>query len=255
MVMMMLLTLTDAQLWTSVLFVYWPGFVLGFLHSCVPCYDRTMFVFYAFGVSRETKDAFRIIGSYSSGTLLSNMFIGTIITTVGGLILKKLDPLISNQIGALVMVAAGIYLLVQLFRGKVQPHSRQNGGIVRKFQENGENKRTQTGFFLGILAGLTPCMFEIAVFTYAAGIGIGNGLILIAFYAFGALIGLFPYALFGVHRIRKGKSPKRTKLRLGVVQVSKIEVASVILLLIIGILLFSFAYAGVNLFGTVFTQA
>lgn len=238
-------------MWTSVLLVYWPGFVLGFLHSCVPCYDRTMFVFYAFGVSRETKDAFHIIGSYSSGILLSNMFIGTIITTLGGLLLKQLDPLISNQIGSLVMVSVGIYLLIQLFRRKVHPHSSQNGGIVKKFQENGANKRIQTGFLLGIFAGLSPCLFEIAIFTYAAGIGITNGLILIVFYAVGSLIGLFPFAIFGGTRIRQGKPLKSLKLRLGVPKVSKIEVASVILLLLIGILLFSFAFSGINLFGPI----
>ncbi len=241
--------ITDANIWTSVLLVYWPGFVLGFLHSCVPCYDKTMFCFYAFGISRQSKDAFRILASYSTGIFLSNVLIGTIITTFGGILLKSINPLISNQIGALCMIAAGIYLLVQLSRRKMSPHSRQNGGIVRKFQENGEKHRVKTGFLLGIFAGLTPCLFEVAIFTYAAGSGIASGLILTVFYAVGALIGMFPFASFGMHRLKSGKFILPKKNVIGLRKISKIEIVSVLLLLIIGILLFSFAFAGVDLFG------
>jgi len=213
-----------------------------------------MFVFYAFGVSRETKDAFRILGSYSIGLLLANMFIGSIITIFGGLIVKRLHPLISNQIGALIMAAAGIFLLVQVLRRKFQPHSNQNGGMVKKFQQNGSQHRLQTGFLLGIFAGLTPCLFEIAIFTYAAGIGITNGLMLCAFFAGGTLIGMFPYAIFGVHRFRNGKLNQTTRNLFGLSTISKAEIASVLLLLIIGLILFSFAFAGINLFGTVYTS-
>jgi ABC-type nickel/cobalt efflux system permease component RcnA len=213
-----------------------------------------MFVFYAFGVSRETKDAFRILGSYSIGLLLANMFVGTVITIFGGLILKRLDPLISTQIGALIMAAAGIFLLVQVLRRKFQPHSSQNGGIVKKFQENGSRHRLRTGFLLGIFAGLTPCLFEIAIFTYAAGIGITNGLILSAFFAVGTLIGIFPYAVFGVHRFRDEKLSQTARKLFGLPKISKTEIASVLLLLIVAILLFSFAYAGINLFGVVYSN-
>ncbi|TFG19550.1 MAG: hypothetical protein EU530_05910 [Promethearchaeota archaeon] len=250
-VIVMQFIISQVNVWTSVLLVYWPGFVLGFLHSCVPCYDKTMFCFYAFGISREPKDAFKILGSYSTGILLSNMLIGTIITTFGSIILKRIDPLISSQIGALVMVAASIYLLVQVLRRKFHPHSKQNGGIVKKFQENGSEHRVRTGFLLGIFAGLTPCLFEVAIFTYAAGIGIDNGLILITFYAIGALVGMFPFAIFGMHRIRNGKPYLPARNIFGLRRISKIEVVSVILLLIVGIILFSFAFSGINLFGGV----
>jgi cytochrome c biogenesis protein CcdA len=206
-----------------------------------------MFCFYAFGISRQSKDAFRILGSYSGGILLSNLFIGSIISTIGGLLLIRLDPLISNQIGALFMIGAGLYLLIQLFRKKINPHSKQSEEIVKEFQENGNKHRARTGFLLGLFAGLSPCLFEIAVFTFAAGIGIMNGLLLIAFYAIGTLVGMFPYALFGMHRIKKGK-PCFQINRFSIKKVSKIEVVSVILLLIIGLVLFSFAFAGINIF-------
>ena len=243
--------LSEPQLWTGLILVYWPGLVLGLLHSLVPCYDKTMFCFYVFGVSRQNKEAFRILGSYATGTLLSNMFIGTVIAALGSLLLKRIDPLISNQIGALFMIAVGIYLLVQVFRRKLNPHSRQNEGIVKRFQENGEKERVKTGFVLGIIAGLTPCLFEIAIFTYGASIGIKNGVFLVVAYALGSLIGLFPFAVFGVNRVRRGKlKPARTLIN---PKISKIEVVSVILLLAIGILLFSFAFAGINIFGSLYT--
>ena len=116
-----------------------------------------MFCFYAFGISRKTKDAFKILGSYSSGILLSNLVIGSVISTLGGLLLIRLDPLISNQIGALFMIGAGIYLLIQVFRKKIRPHSKQNGSIVKEFQENGNQHRARTGFLLGIFAGKMLC--------------------------------------------------------------------------------------------------
>ncbi len=71
------------------------------------------------------------------------------------------------------------------------------------------------------------------------------------FYGVGTLVGMFPFAIFGMHRIRKGKSYLPTKNIFGLKKISKIEIASVILLLIVGILLFSFAFAGINLFGSV----
>ncbi len=243
--------LADTNLWTSVLLVYWPGFVLGLLHSCVPSHEQNLFVFYTYGVSRSTKEAFRIVGSYSSGTLLSNIGIGSIITLIGGLLLRHLDPLISNQIGSLVLITVGIYLLIQVSRKKIRPHANFNTNVVKKFQENGANHRSQTGFLIGLVAGLTPSLFEVAIFTYAASIGIVGGLIFIAFYSVGALTGMLPSTLFSIQRVKKKKLPKQV---FGMPKISKIEVLSAILLLIVGIMLFSIAFAGVDLFSSVHPQ-
>ncbi|MBN2154435.1 MAG: sulfite exporter TauE/SafE family protein [Candidatus Lokiarchaeota archaeon] len=243
--------ISNVNLWTSVLFVYWPGFMLGFLHSCVPCQDKTLFIFYTFGVSRQTKDAFRILGSYSSGLLISNIALGSLVTIVGSLLLKHLPPLVSSQIGALAMVAMGLYLLIQLYRRKFRPHSCYNSKFVKKIQGNNKN-RIHTGFLVGIIAGFTPCLYEIAIFLYAAGIGIGNGMILVSLYALGILIGIFPYAIFGVNRNKKRHLSRSRSY--GEPSISKIEIASMILLLLVGIILFSFAHAGVDLFSSVYPQ-
>ena len=67
-------------------FVIWTGFFLGILHTIMPCEDKFIFCFYAFGVSRDWKQAFRIVNFYGFGLFLTNFIIGAILSYISSII-------------------------------------------------------------------------------------------------------------------------------------------------------------------------
>ena len=74
--------ITQFNIWL----VFIPGFTIGILHTLIPCEDKTIFSFYALGVSRDTREALRIFTVYSLGLMLTNVIIGGILAYLGHLI-------------------------------------------------------------------------------------------------------------------------------------------------------------------------
>lgn len=251
------------------LLVFWPGFVLGILHTLIPCEDKTIFIFYTFGVSRDMKEAFKILTAYGFGLLCANMVIGTIVSAFGDLIFSSFSPLFQNEIGALFIIISGSFFLIQVIRKKYYPHSHQNKEIKETFKQRSGRFRKRTSFFLGFLAGIPPCIFEIIIYGWAANAGIPNGIGLVFFFGIGTWLGLFPLASFGVigsiARRRYGDDSKK-KSRLGFVNkiysqnsnnnspfhgISKIELLSALILISLGVILLGLAIFGINVFSWV----
>ncbi|MHA1340270.1 MAG: sulfite exporter TauE/SafE family protein [Promethearchaeota archaeon] len=185
------------QIWL----VFWPGFVLGILHTLMPCEDKAIFFFYTFGTSRDIKQAFKILTSYGLGLLLSNLAIGTIVS-FGGIIFGSLDQHFNNGLGAIAMIVSAIIMLIQIRKRQFNPHSQQSFEITEEFQKNKGIFKTKTALFLGILAGVPPCVFEFAVYSqalaFSASSGVINGIATVFFFGIGTWIGLFPLAVFGL---------------------------------------------------------
>lgn len=183
--------------------VFWTGIILGMLHTIMPCEDKAIFCFYAFGVSRDWKQAFRIVNLYGSGLFLMNLLIGTIISyfgaAAGTLIRNFIDIFTWNLIAAVSLIIAGIIMLIQLVRKIYFPHTEQ-------IQELGESlptlrSRKRTAFLLGLLAGIPPCIFEIWIYLQAINLSVvygwGNGTLSVFFFGIGTWIGLYPLAILG----------------------------------------------------------
>ena len=62
------------------------AFSLGLLHTLMPCEDKTIFIFYAYGMARDWKQAFRILNFYAAGLMLMNVLIGIVISLFGSII-------------------------------------------------------------------------------------------------------------------------------------------------------------------------
>ncbi|MHA1745086.1 MAG: urease accessory protein UreH domain-containing protein, partial [Promethearchaeota archaeon] len=181
--------------------ILWTGLMLGFLHSIMPCEDKAILIFFAFGVARDRKQAFRIVNYYGFGLFLMNLIIGTIITYFGALLgyNVNINRNILTGIAAIALIISGIVMLFRLKKQAYWPHSDQLQEITEGLSTLRSRKRT--AFLLGMLAGIPPCIFEMAVYisgvSFAVSYGWGNGVWTIFFFGIGTWIGLYPLALVG----------------------------------------------------------
>lgn len=244
--------------------VFWPGFFLGILHTLLPCEDKAIFFFYTFGTSRDSKHAFRILMAYGFGLLCTNMIIGTI-ASFGGLIFGGLNEYVTNGFGAISIIISGIIMLFQNKSLRLMPHHQQGKEISESFKESNGQFSKKTAFLLGVLAGIPPCVFELAIYsqalTFSASSGILNGIFVVFFFGIGTWIGLFPLATFGLigpaaknylarkkatdlsHNLENEYKHKNNHGSL-----SKIELISAILLIALGIVFLILAIMKINIF-------
>ena len=242
----------------DLLLIFIPGFSVGILHTLLPCEDKTIFTFYTLGVSRDTKETFRILAVYSLGLMLINLIIGAIMAFIGTILGDELIPVsehVFNSLGASSIIISGIYLFVQVLRRKHNPHSKQEGEITETFQLREGRFRKRTSFFLGILAGLPPCVFETYIYlqaiSFSASSGFINGVAVVFFFNIGSLLGLIPLSMFGIigSYARKRLELKKEDDKISRFQtISIIELVSSIILVIIGMVLLILALLGINVF-------
>lgn len=191
--------------WIPFSLAVWSGFFLGLLHTLMPCEDKFIFCFYAFGVSRDWKQAFRIVNFYGFGLFLTNLIIGAILSYIssilGQTLLENLEEyrFLINALSGIFLIISGLIMLFQVLKKKYWPHSDQLQELIENLPTLRSRKRT--GFLLGVLAGIPPCIFEIGVYTYAsltsATNGWGNGVWIVFFFGIGTWLGLIPLAILG----------------------------------------------------------
>ena len=252
---------------TGVFILYWTGFFLGILHTIVPCEDKTIFAFLAFGTSKDNKAAFKVISIYGLGLIFANLIIGLFVTTAGNLIFDKIDVLIRNAIGAITIVITGFYILIRVIRNDYFPHSQQGDEITESFQNNKGRISKRTAFFLGMISGIPPCAMEFAIYNQAllsAPTDLLTANIMILLFGIGTYIGLFFLGTIGViGSIARKKLDERRKVTAEQknedlikktkkkTNISKIEIMSAVILLIYGFILLLLAVFGVNIYPSV----
>ncbi|MHA1521357.1 MAG: urease accessory protein UreH domain-containing protein [Promethearchaeota archaeon] len=216
--------------------ILWTGLFFGILHTIIPCNEKFVFCFYAFGVARDWKQAFRIVNFYGAGLMLMNLLIGGSVSYIGAVVSSFFDVhenfrFVWNGISGFVLILSGTIMFIQLKRKKYWPHSDQ-------FQELTENlgtlkTRKRTSFLLGMLAGIPPCLFEMAIYgwaiTFSASYGWGNGTWTVFFYGIGTWLGLYPLALLvsaggKLSKSLKGSTIQRLQEKIGL---RKTEISSV----------------------------
>jgi sulfite exporter TauE/SafE len=197
--------------------IIWYGLFLGVLHTIMPCEDKFIFCFYAFGVARDRKQALRIVNYYGLGLFGTNLFIGIIISWFGAAFsyLITINPLIWNTISSFTLILSGIIMLIQIRKNLYWPHGDQLKDLTRNLGTL--RKQKKTAFILGILAGIPPCLFEFAIYTHAvtlsAQYGWGNGVWTIFFFGIGTWIGLYPLTLIGTMSGKLSKALRETSLQ------------------------------------------
>jgi len=111
--------------WVPFSLAVWSGFFLGLLHTLMPCEDKFIFCFYAFGVSRDWKQAFRIVNFYGFGLFLTNLIIGAILSYIssilGQTLLENLDRYryFINALSGVFLIISGLIMLFQILKKNI----------------------------------------------------------------------------------------------------------------------------------------
>ncbi len=197
------------------LIIFLPAFLLGILHTVIPCEDKAIFFFWSFGISKTPRRSLNILVLYGFGLISSNLIIalGTVlISFVPRLIVPGIifNPFAVNFLGAVVSMCAGIFLLFFVSTRNYMPHSKQSKDIGTLDWE-----KNKTPYLFGILAGFAPCIFELIIYSqclqYSLGYGFIEGVLVVFYFSLGTFVGLFPLALakYGTSQIVKSKENRK----------------------------------------------
>ncbi|MHA1240197.1 MAG: urease accessory protein UreH domain-containing protein [Promethearchaeota archaeon] len=195
--------------------IFMPAFLLGILHTAIPCEDKAIFFFWSFGIAKTPTKSIYILALYGVGLICANMIIASItvlITQVPRFVFPTFtpDPYIINFFGAFTSMIAGIVILFFLTRRDYTPHSKYSKEISTLDWE-----LKKTPFFFGILAGFAPCIFELIIysqsFQFSLGYGFIEGLLVVFYFSLGTFVGLFPLALakYGTSQMVKPNIKRR----------------------------------------------
>lgn len=228
------------------LVVFAPAFLLGILHTALPCEDKAIFFFWSFGISKTPARSLFTLILYGFGLMCANLIIATgtiLISFIPQILLPGIipDPPTINFYGAVGSMIAGFILLFYIIRRGYYPHSKQKDEIS---QLNWEKKRTP--YLFGVLAGFAPCIFELIIFTqclqYSLGGGLGfiDGIFTVFYFSLGTFIGLFPLALakHGTAQIIHAKDSKRNGILIMMIIIIILFNSVVMILSILGIHVF-----------------
>ena len=218
------------------LIIFLPAFLLGILHTVIPCEDKAIFFFWSFGISKTPRRSLNILVLYGFGLISSNLIIATgtiLISLVPRLIAPGLifNPYAINFFGAVVSMFAGIFLLVFVTTRNYMPHSKQSKDIGTLDWE-----KNQTPYLFGIIAGFAPCIFELIIYTqclqYSLGYGFIEGVLIVFYFSLGTFVGLFPLALakYGTSQIVKSKENRKNTVFVLMILIIVVFNAAVIIL-------------------------
>lgn len=181
------------------LIIFFPALLLGLLHTAMPCEDKSIFCFYTFGVTKETRKSLFILVLYGFGLMTANLTIAIImilISLVPLIIFPSFvaDPYAINFFGALSSTFFAIFFLFFITRRDYLPHSK----LKKQFSKlDWEKKRTP--YLLGILSGFPPCIFELFIYSqcliFSLSYGFVEAILTVFYFSLGTFIGLFPLSL------------------------------------------------------------
>jgi len=195
--------------------IYMAAFLLGILHTAIPCEDKAIFFFWSFGISKTPTKSIYILALYGLGLICANMIIASVtvlITQVPRFIFPVFEPNphVIHFFGAFTSMFAGIIILLFVSRRDYMPHSRYSQEIPTLDWE-----LKKTPYFFGILAGFAPCIFELIIysqsFQLSLAYGFIEGLLIVFYFSLGTFVGLFPLALakYGTSQMVKPNIKRR----------------------------------------------
>jgi sulfite exporter TauE/SafE len=181
------------MLWQVIYLIYSWSFTFGLLHTLLPCEDKAIFGFHAFGVSKNVFDALKFVGVFALGVMTVNNLIGFGFAVLGNIfslipfmiiIAEYISPVFCILLGAILY-----YRLVKYHKGD----DHQASPYTLKVRKN-----LLAIYLLGILTGLPPCPFEYAMYVSAFTVGASGfyyGVLNMFLFTVGTVLGLFILAL------------------------------------------------------------
>ena len=176
-----------------------PAFLLGLLHSLMPCEDKSIFMFWSLGITKEPKNSVFILILYGIGLMTANITIAIIMILISLIPLIFLpnfvsDPYAITFFGAFSSTFVAIFFLFFITRKDYLPHSKRKEEILELDWE-----KRRTPYIFGLAAGFPPCVFELYIYSncliYTLSYGWLEGFLIVLYFSLGTFIGLFPLAV------------------------------------------------------------
>lgn len=174
-----------------------PAFLLGVLHTAIPCEDKAIFFFFSSGISKTPRSRAFLLTLYGLGLMSANLTIAGF-TALSSLVPRffgiEPDRYASNFFGALSSTFVAIGFLFFVTVKDYMPHSRYKDEITQL-----DWQKVRTPYLFGLLAGFPPCFFELFIysqcFTYSLSYSLTAGFLTVFYFSLGTFIGLYPLAL------------------------------------------------------------
>ncbi len=184
-----------------------PAFIIGILHTAIPCEDKAIFFFWSSGISKTTKKRFIILLLYGLGLMFTNLLITIVSTSITNIPLFiipefRVDPYLFSFLGGLSSTVFAIILFFFITRSDYtqKMHARYKDTIIHlKWEKN------RTPFLFGMIVGFAPCIFEFYIYSQGIILATTKGLLMGTIYVFYYGVGTFAGLLF-IALIKQGTS-------------------------------------------------
>jgi len=231
------------------LLIFFPALLLGLLHTAMPCEDKSLFCFYSFGITKETRESLLILILYGFGLMTANLSIAivTILISLVPLIIFPAfvsDPYAINFFGSLSSTFVAIFLLFLITRRDYLPHSTHKDAII-----NLDWDKRRTPYLLGVLSGFPPCIFELFIYSqcliFSLSYGFFEAFFTVFYFSLGTFIGLFPLALA---KKGFGKNPNHLSNEEKTIRRNRIYIIMLLIIIIFNTIIMIFSFLRVHIF-------
>lgn len=167
------------------------AFILGLVHTLEPCEDKAVVSLFIMWAARRLQEAMLLVVLYGLGMTLIDTALGAISAYLGVSLLAEYGPVLRVSAGAITALF-GLYVFV----GGEAAHLLHHHGEASLQEASSQTSRALSVFALGLVRGLPPCPFELAILAWAASMGsIWRGTSTVFVFGLGTTIGLIPLGL------------------------------------------------------------
>ncbi len=167
------------------------AFILGLAHTLEPCEDKAVVSLFIMWAAKRLREGMILVTLYGLGMTLIDTVLGAISAYLGASFLTEYGPVLRIAAGAITALF-GLYVFV----GGEAAHLLHHHGEASPQETSSEAPRALSIFALGLVRGLPPCPFELAILAWAASLGsIWRGTLTVFVFGLGTTIGLIPLGL------------------------------------------------------------
>jgi len=178
------------------------AFILGLAHTLEPCEDKAVVSLYAFWASERWREGILLVVLYGLGMALIDTSLGFLFALVGVNLLGAFKAIL-ELIAGLITIVFGFFM----FTGWSITHiTHHHNGVSSNGAKISERARMSTALLFGLIRGLPPCPFELAVFIWAASMGsVLIGTLTVFIFGLGTTTGLIPlgFLMGGISGVAK----------------------------------------------------
>lgn len=164
---------------------------MGLAHTLEPCEDKAVVSLFIMWATKRLREAMLLVVLYGLGMTFIDTALGAISAYLGASLLAQHGPLLRVAAGAITALF-GLYVFV----GAEAAHLLHHHGEASLPGISSETPRALSIFALGLVRGLPPCPFELAILAWAASMGsIWRGTLTVFLFGLGTTLGLIPLGL------------------------------------------------------------